>query len=262
MSDDLRKACVIGASSPGGLGEACALRLAQDGLAVTVAGRRMAPLEALSARIGGRALPVDMTDEEDIARLAAECGPLDVLVNAAGTTDAARLARISRQSIEAQFELHVTANMLLIKHFAPLLRPGGSIVLFSSLTARVAGEGLAAYSCAKAALEHLVRIAALELGEAGVRVNAVAPGFSATPMTQGIFANPALAGLYVGEAACGGRGVTPDEVADAVSWLAGERCFASGETIQVSGGAQLGRLPRLTQIRQAQGRVPALEGSG
>ncbi|MBS3961239.1 MAG: SDR family oxidoreductase, partial [Sandarakinorhabdus sp.] len=242
MSDDQRKACVIGASSPGGLGEACALRLAEDGYAVTVAGRRMDLLEALARKVGGRALPVDMSDEEDIARLAAKCDPVDVLVNAAGTTDAARLARISRQSIEAQFELHVTANMLLIKHFTPLVRPGGSIVLFSSLTARVAGEGLAAYSCAKAAVEHLVRIAALELGAAGIRVNAVAPGFSATPMTEGIFANPALAGLYLGEAPYGERGVGPEEVADAVSWLAGPRCFASGETIQVSGGAQLGRL--------------------
>ena len=262
MKDDLRKACVIGASSPGGLGEACALRLAAEGYAVIVAGRRMAPLEDLAGRIGGKALQVDVTDEEDIARLAAECGPLDVLVNAAGTTVGARLARISRQSIEAQLELHVTANMLLIKHLAPVIRPGGSIVLFSSLTARVAGEGLAAYSCAKAALEHLVRIAALELGDAGIRVNAVAPGFSATPMTEGIFANPALAGLYLGEAAYGGRGVTPAEVADAVNWLAGPGCFASGEIIQISGGAQLGRLPRLTQIRQAQGKVPALEGSG
>jgi NAD(P)-dependent dehydrogenase (short-subunit alcohol dehydrogenase family) len=262
MSDVLRKACVIGASSTGGLGEACALRLADDGHELVIAGRRMAPLAQLAARIGGRALPVDVIDEDSIERLAAECGPVDVFVNAAGTTDAARLARISRQSIEAQFELHVTASMLLIKHFAPLVRPGGSIVLFSSLTARLAGEGLAAYSCAKAAVEHLVRIAALELGGAGIRVNAVAPGFSDTPMTEGIFANPALSRLYLDEAPYGARGVTPEEVADAVAWLAGPRCSASGETIQVSGGAQLGRLPRLSQIRQAQGKVPALEGSG
>lgn len=262
MSEIQRKACVIGASSPGGLGEACALRLASDGYDLVVAGRRKDRLEALALATGAQAVVADVTDEAQIADLAAACGPLDVLVNASGSTDAARLARISRQSIEAQFSLHVTASMLLIKHCAPLLRPGGSVVLFSSVTASVPGEGLAAYACAKAAVEHLVRIAALELGGAGIRVNAVAPGFSDTPMTEGIFANPALSRLYLDEAPFGARGVTPEEVADAVAWLAGPRCFASGETIQVSGGAQLGRLPRLSQIRQAQGKVPALEGSG
>lgn len=262
MSNDQRRACVIGASSPGGLGEACALRLASEGYALVLAGRRREALSKLAETVGGRVLSVDMTVEEDLARLAAETGPLDVLVNAAGTTDAARLARISRESIEAQLAIHVTANMLLIKHFGPAIRPGGSIILFSSITARVAGEGLAAYSCAKAALEQLVRIAAIELGDAGVRINAVAPGFSHTPMTEGIFANPALSQLYVGEAPLGGRAVLAEEVADAVAWLARPGGFTTGETIQVSGGAQLGRLPRLSQIRQAQAQVRVMERSG
>jgi NAD(P)-dependent dehydrogenase (short-subunit alcohol dehydrogenase family) len=248
---DPRTAVVIGASSPGGLGEASARRLAADGYAVVIAGRAEAPLAALASDIGGKAMVCDVLKEEAIAGLIDAVGPFDVLVNAAGTTDAGRLSRITREAIEAQYSVHVTANMLLLKHAARMIRPGGSIVLFSSLTARVAGQGLAAYGCAKAALDHLVRIAALEFGEADVRVNAVAPGFSPTPMTAGIFAVPSIRDLYLGEAIIGGRAVSADEVASAVAWLAGTDCFATGEIIHLSGGAQLGRLPRLSQLKQA-----------
>lgn len=248
---DARTAIVIGASSPGGLGEASARRLARDGYAVVVVGRAEAPLAALAAEIGGTAMVCDVLNEEAIAALIEAVGPFDVLVNAAGTTDAASLTRITRESIEAQYAVHVVANMLLLKHAAKAIRPGGAIVLFSSLTAKLAGQGLAAYSCAKAALDQLVRVAALEFGEAGVRVNAVAPGFSPTPMTAGIFAMPAIRDLYLNEAIVGGRAVNADEVASAVAWLASAECFATGETIQLSGGAQLGRLPRLSELKQA-----------
>lgn len=251
MESEPRNAIVIGASSPGGLGEASARRLSKEGCDVILVGRNQAALDTLAAEIGARALVCDVTDEAAIEELMAAVGPFDVLVNAAGTTDAARLARITRESIEAQLAVHVTANMLLLKHASRTIRPGGSIVLFSSLTARVAGQALAAYACAKAALDHLVRIAALEFGEAGVRVNAVAPGFSPTPMTAGIFSQPAIRDLYLGEAIIEGRAVTADEVASAVAWLAATDCFATGEIIHLSGGAQLGRLPRLSQLKQA-----------
>lgn len=246
-----RTAIVIGASSPGGLGEASARRLAREGFAVIVAGRNEAALRALADELGGRAIVCDVTDETALAALIDGAGAFDVLVNAAGTTDAARLSRITREAIEAQLNIHLVANMLLLKHAARKIRTGGSIVLFSSLTAKVAGQGLAAYACAKAALDHLVRIAALEFGEAGVRVNAVAPGFSPTPMTAGIFAMPAIRDLYLSEAIVGGRAVTAEEVASAVAWLAAEDCFATGEIVHVSGGAQMGRLPRLSELKQA-----------
>ncbi|WP_448503181.1 SDR family NAD(P)-dependent oxidoreductase [Sphingomonas sp.] len=251
MESSSRTAIVIGASSPGGLGEAAALRLARDGCRVIVAGRNRDALDRLATVLHGTAIACDVTDEDAIAALVDRAGAFDILVNAAGTTDAARLSRITREAIEAQLAMHVTANMLLLKHAARAIRPGGAIVLFSSLTAIVPGQGLAAYSCAKAALDHLVRIAALEFGEVDVRVNAVAPGFSQTPMTTGIFAHPAVRDLYLDQAVLGRRAVTPDEVASAVAWLAAPDCFTTGEIVQVSGGAQLGRLPRLSQLKQA-----------
>ncbi len=251
MNGERKRALIIGASSPGGLGAAAARRLAGDGAEVVVAGRRIEPLEALAAEIGGRAIVCDVTYEDAIVAALADAGPLDILINAAGTADAQPIAKLKRARIEAQLAIHVTGNMLLLKHAAGTVERGGTVILFSSLTARVPGVGLAAYACAKAALDHLVRIAALEFGPLGISVNAVAPGFSPTPMTEDIFADPALSDLYMRECPLGGRAVTPEEVAAAVAWLADPACFTTGEIVQLSGGAHLGRMPNLNEIREA-----------
>ncbi len=245
-----KKALVIGASSPGGLGEAAALRLAADGCHVTVAARSEDAMRSLAERLGGNHAVCDMRDEASIQAMCEAAGPFDLLVNAAGTTCAGGISRIARAQIEEQMEMHFTANALLLKHAIPAMPNGGSVVLFSSVTASLSGAGLASYSCAKAALEQLVRVAAVELGERGIRVNAVAPGFSQTPMTEAIFADPALTKLYLGHVPIEGRSVLPNEVASAVCWLLADDCFTTGETVQVSGGAQLGRLPNSAEFRE------------
>jgi len=112
----------------------------------------------------------------------------------------------------------------------------------------VAGPGLAAYGGAKAALEHIVRIAALEFGPRGIRVNAVAPGFTRTPMTEAFLADERIAEIYRKETALGAL-TEPGQVAAAVAWLAAADCFTTGETIAVSGGAQLLRLPTGAELR-------------
>lgn len=250
MSFAGKKALVIGASSSGGLGEAVAVRLADGGCHVTVAARSEDAVRALADRLGGAHVVCDMRDEGSIEAMCEVAGPFDLLVNAAGTTCAGGISRIARTQIEEQMEMHFTANALLLKYAIPAMPDGGSVVLFSSVTASLAGAGLVSYSCAKAALEQLVRVAAVELGERGIRVNAVAPGFSQTPMTEAIFADPALTKLYLGHVPIEGRAVLPAEVASAVDWLLANDCFTTGETIQVSGGAQLGRLPHSAEFRE------------
>jgi 3-oxoacyl-[acyl-carrier protein] reductase len=248
MAGGGKRALVLGASSPGGIGEAVAQRLADDGYELTVAGRRREPLEVLAERIGAAAVTCDVTDEDSITAMFESAGPVDVAINVAGTTDVGSIAKIKRERVEAQFAMHVTGNLLFMKHAVAQMPEGGSIILFSSLTARVPGTGLAAYGGAKAALEHIVRIAALEFGPRGIRVNAVAPGFTRTPMTEAFLADDRIAEIYRKETAL--RALTePGQVAAAVAWLAADDCFTTGETIAVSGGAHLLRLPTGAELR-------------
>ena len=246
---EMRTALVLGSSSPGGLGEAAARRLADDGYKVAVAGRRLDALTKLAEEIGGSAHRCDVTDEASIASLAAVVGPVHAAVNAAGTTDVGGIARIKRERIEAQLAIHVTGNLLFMQHLVEAMPRGGSFTLFSSLTARVPGAGLAAYAGAKAALDHIVRIAALEFGPRGIRVNAVAPGFSRTPMTESFLSDERMTAIYSRESALGEL-VSPKQVASTVSWLCSDDCFASGEIIHVSGGAQLMRLPTGDELKR------------
>lgn len=239
---------MLGASSPGGIGEAVARRLSREGYFLVVAGRRRETLDALAGELGGAGLTCDVRDEDSIAALFDAAGPLDVAVNVAGTTDVGSIAKIQRERVEAQLDVHVTGNLLFMKHALKQLREGGSIVLFSSLTARVPGTGLAAYAGAKAALEHIVRIAALEFGARKIRVNAVAPGFTRTPMTEAFLADDRIAAIYARETALGAL-TEAGQVASAVAWLASDDCFTTGETLAVSGGAQLLRLPTGAELR-------------
>ncbi len=251
MSGNGRHVLVIGASSQGGLGEAVARRLAAEGCRLTVASRNKDALDSLADELGGQSIACDITDEQSIADMIAAAGPVNILVNAAGTTEAGSLARITRERVDDQMAVHYTANVLLLKHAMAAMPQGSAIILFSSLTARLPGAGLTAYSCAKAALEQLVRIAALEFGPKCIRINAVSPGFSQTPMTKSIFDAPEIRDLYLGDVPIGQRGVSPDEVAAAVAWLADPDCFTTGEIIQLSGGAQLGRLPLARELKHA-----------
>jgi NAD(P)-dependent dehydrogenase (short-subunit alcohol dehydrogenase family) len=247
MTENRQRILVLGASSVGGLGEAVARRFAAEGCSVIVAGRRLAPLEVLANDIGGTAIACDVTDDAQVQAMMEAAGPLDVAVNASGTSTTFSIARSTREQVEAQFAIHVAGNFSFLKHGLRAMPNGGNFVLFSSLTATIPGVGLAAYSGAKAALNHLVRVAALEYGPKNIRVNAVAPGFAKTPMTESFLEDQFFLDLYRSESPLGAL-VTPAQIADAVAWLASPNCFMTGEIMQVSGGAQLGRLPRANDL--------------
>jgi NAD(P)-dependent dehydrogenase (short-subunit alcohol dehydrogenase family) len=247
MADNRQRVLVLGASSVGGLGEAVARKFAADGCQVVVAGRKLAPLEALANDIGALAITCDITDDAQVRVMMEAAGPLDVAINASGTSTTFSIARSTCEQVEAQFAVHVTGNFSFLKHGLRAMPDGGSFVFFSSLTATIPGVGLAAYSGAKAALNHLVRVAALEYGPKKIRVNAVAPGFAKTPMTESFLEDQFFLDLYRGESPLGAL-VTPAQVAEAVAWLASPNCFMTGEIMQVSGGAQLGRLPRANDL--------------
>ncbi len=184
------------------------------------------------------ALAADLAAPDGPAELAAafrgRFGRLDLLVNSAGAFRALPLDETDAAAFDAQMHLNARAPLLLVRALAPLLvRSRGSVVNVADVGgALVAWKGFAAYAASKAALARLTECLALELAPA-VRVNAVAPGTVLWPESYGAARRRVLAARIP----LGASG-TPEDVADAVRYLAGAR-FVTGAILPVDGGRHL-----------------------
>ena len=258
MADSMKRALVLGASVPGGTGWTTAEALAARGLTVTVAARRLQETEALARSIDGHALRCDAKVEADIEALAEQAcaamgGEIDVAVLAAGEGIGGTIDTISDEDFQHALTLNYVSGVYFIRHMARRMAPGGSIILMSTIAADRAWPGYFAYGCAKAALETLVRYAALEYAPRGIRVNAVAPGpIAAVAGTAAAKMPEALSQLIDGSMPLGRR-VTQQEVADAVAWLAIGATSTTGDILSLDGGMHLGRPPYPHEIRAALG---------
>jgi meso-butanediol dehydrogenase/(S,S)-butanediol dehydrogenase/diacetyl reductase len=238
-------AIVTGAGS--GIGAATARRFAAEGAHVVLCGRRREPLEALakelaSAGLAAEAVPVDVSDEAQVAALvrdtSARHGRLDVLVNNAYQLAAGAVDALSTADWHHNFRTTLDAAFFGLRAALPVMRArgGGSVVNVSS-TAGLAGQaGLAGYASAKAALENLTRTAAVEAAAFGVRVNSLCPGVIGTAGTLAAFADPRARRAMERQIPAGRFG-TPEEVAAAALFLASdEASFVTGATLIVDGG--------------------------
>lgn len=188
-----RVAVVTGASS--GLGVAFAHALAEAGAAVVLGARRTELLRSVSAEIdasGGRALPVrvDVADPESCRSLAAaamtEFGRIDILVNNAGVGTAYPASRETPQQFRSVIDVNLNGSYWMAQACGAHMQPGSTIVNISSILGiTTAGLPQAAYAASKAALIGLTRdLASQWTGRKGIRVNAIAPGFFPTEMTD------------------------------------------------------------------------------
>jgi NAD(P)-dependent dehydrogenase (short-subunit alcohol dehydrogenase family) len=145
----------------------------------------------------------------------------------------------------AAVSYNVRPPFLAIRECVPFMKNGGSFVFISSTAAEIVFDGMAGYCAGKAALDHLVRTAAHELGVQGFRFNAVRPGLTRTPPTTALFANEALVQRFLERIPMGRTG-EPEEIAEAVRFLAGpEASWTTGQSFAVDGGNELRGAPAM-----------------
>lgn len=229
-----------------GIGLATAQALAEEGARVFVTGRDRASLDAASAHASGRiaAVRVDAADPAETrvlqAAIAEAAGGLDILFANAGGGHFAPLGTIDPADIDAIFDINVKQLVLLVQALVPMIRPGGAIVLMSSITARTGTPGFSIYSAAKAAVRALARNWVLDLKDKAIRVNVVSPGPTDTPGLAALAPNEeARLGMraMLESAIPLGRLGRPEEVARAVLFLASdEASFINGVDLAVDGG--------------------------
>jgi NAD(P)-dependent dehydrogenase (short-subunit alcohol dehydrogenase family) len=229
-------ALVTGATS--GIGRAAAIRLAEEGYSVVVHGRdphRGAEVVAAVEKAGGTArfVAADLGDAQEVARLAAQAGEVDVLVNNGGFAWFGPTSDLDVDSYDGMFDANVRAAYFLVAALAPgmVRRGSGSIINLGSMVGTVGVAGGAAYSATKAALAALTRAWAAEFSPSGVRVNTVAPG---PVYTSG--ANPDRTSS-TGKTTLLGRAADSAEIADTIAFLASPKAgYITGAVIAVDGG--------------------------
>ena len=243
---------ILGASDGTSMGAACARRFAKEGAKLILAARRLDKLEPIAKPIGAIAVKCDIKIEEDIAALAERAvktyGRLDVAINFSGINSAAPILEVTREALIEACEVHFVGATLFFKHMASKMTAGGSLITTSSLTTLVAPAGLVAYAGSKKGADQMVRIAAGELGERGIRVNSIAPGFTRSAMTEGYFAIPTLENAFLREIPLK-RLSTVEDVANAALWLASDESRSTtGQIIDVTAGQSLRRTPNGQEI--------------
>ncbi|SHH28811.1 3alpha(or 20beta)-hydroxysteroid dehydrogenase [Jatrophihabitans endophyticus] len=180
---------------------------------------------------------LDVTDADGWAQLAdwlrGEHGRVDALVNNAGVAARERLPHVSLDQWHRTFDVNVTGPLLGMQALVPLMAPGSSIVNICSVAA-VSGHAAAAYTASKWALRGLSRSASLELGERGIRVNAIMPGLIDTPLMAS--ASPAFADAAVAEVPLGRMGVPADIAPTVVFLVSDDSAYYNGAEIVIDGG--------------------------
>ncbi|MGN6612023.1 MAG: 3-oxoacyl-ACP reductase FabG [Angustibacter sp.] len=250
---DGRVALVTGGAR--GIGAATARRLAAEGAKVAILDLEeqsaAATAEAIAAETGTTTLGVaaDVRDadavEAAVQRVVTELGGLHVLVNNAGVTRDNLLFKLTEDDWDTVLGIHLKGAFLLSRAAQkPMVEQRYGRIINLSSTSALGNRGQANYSAAKMGMQGLTRTLAIELGPFGITVNAVAPGFIATDMTdataQRLGITPDQLRAASAEATPVRRVGAPDDIANAIAFFASEAAsFVTGQTLYVDGGAKL-----------------------
>jgi NAD(P)-dependent dehydrogenase (short-subunit alcohol dehydrogenase family) len=231
---ELRDATAIVTGGASGIGEACTAQLRASGARVAVLDIRDAPQADVSVR-------VDVADEmqvvDGVARAVRELGGLKVAVLSAGVGGSAPLCEMTSTEWDRVMNVNLRGAFMCLRECARAMTDGGVIVAITSVSGMLHERTMAHYGASKAALAHLVQSAARELGPIGIRVNAVAPGITDTPMFAPTERLPGYR-ERVGQRAALGRIGTAGEVAQAVVALCALD-WVTGQVLAADGGVSL-----------------------
>lgn len=242
-----RIALITGASQ--GIGRACAIQLAKAGATVALAARSVAKLEAVAAEItaaGGHAkvYALDVSSEESIKFCAksvlADLGKVEILVNNAGITKDGLALRMRLSDFEAVLRTNLTGAFLLTQAVISSMMKArwGRVINITSVVGEIGAAGQVNYSASKAGMIGLTKSLAREFASRGITVNAVAPGFIQTAMTEELTeAQRASILTQIPLARYG----TDADIAAAVAFLASDAAgYITGHTLDVNGGIYMG----------------------
>jgi len=248
MAVTTRVALVTGGGA--GIGEATCLRLARDGMAVGVLGRRMANARAVAEAIvaaGGSAVPLeaDVSDRDQVDRAVAELrerlGGITVLVNNAGIEEFTPFAEIDDNAWERVLAVNLTGTYHVTQAVLPdMVTAGwGRIINLTALGAQIGAANMVHYTASKGGVTAMTRSLAVELGPKGITVNAISPGFILTPMAQraidgDLFPVPYQEIVATYPVPRVGR---PEEAAAAIAFFASEDAgYVTAQVLGVNGG--------------------------
>ena len=246
-------AVVLGAAGKDNMGQVIARRFAAEGARVMVSGRHEALLRELALEIDGSYHLCDITKKADVDALAAAAqaayGRVDVAVNCTGWGLMAKLMDTTEEQLDRLTALQFKGTYFFLQAFVGLMAQsgGGSVITMSSASVYALLHHHAAYIGTKAGADALMRCFANEFGAKQVRVNSIAPGLTATPMTDKEVHMPGLEEAFLKEYPLGRIGTTAD-IANAALWLASDESFVTGQVLQINGGLTLRRNPTPREI--------------
>ncbi|KUO15556.1 SDR family NAD(P)-dependent oxidoreductase [Streptomyces dysideae] len=241
-----RIAFVTGAA--GGIGRASAVLLAEAGATVHCADRDAQGLHETATLIkdtGGTAHAhhLDVTDRAQLKQAVTSCGRLDVMAAIAGIMHSSTVLETREEDLDRVLAVNFKGVLYACQEAAHAMlarRTGGSIVTMASGAVDTGGPGLLCYGAAKAAVVQLTKTLANEIGRHGIRVNAVAPGWIRTPMTDRHGEAQAQTEAFMARMSPLGRVGEPADVAQAVLYLASDASsFTTGQILRPNGGATM-----------------------
>ena len=247
MMDTNKVAIVTGGGS--GLGFAIAQKFVANNIATIIAGRNVEKLQAAKQQLGELcfAMPCDVSDLASIPLFVQDIltrfGQIDILVNNAGINIKKDFIEVTDEEFQAVLTTNVTAVFAMsrevVKHM--LQKKAGCIINISSMAAQYGLPKVIAYSASKTAIEGMTRAMAVELSPKGIRINAIAPGFIFSAMTEAALDNdPERKAKVFGRTPMGTMG-QPEDIGNAALYLASDAAkFITGVVLPVDGGNSIG----------------------